>query len=100
MGVRYSTMLNMLDNHYLSIVNLKSTINNFKIHYNLGNKRIMETSHSINPYASELINLTENLEVKDKKFLKADFIIEHSGILRRNIIIRNNSSHITSIDHI
>ncbi len=99
-GVSYNPIINNQEEHLLSLINLENVANKFFIYNSIDGKTNSKNFFSINPYSSKLINLKKNLKNNKKKFIKAKFFIEHSGILRRNIIIRNVKNNITSMDHI
>ena len=62
---------------------------------------MQELTINIQPLESIIVNLTQMYKmIKNNNDIYNELIIDHKGLLRRNIIIYNNIPEIVSIDHI
>ena len=96
-----TSFLNKNETQYLSVVNLETKIVNLVVKIANKIKVLQELTINIQPLESKIVNLTQMYKmIKNNNDIYNELIIDHKGLLRRNIIIYNNIPEIVSIDHI
>ncbi len=96
-----TSFINKNEIQFLSVVNLENKNVNLEIKISNELKTLRKVISIVKPYESKCINLSNIYNmVKNNNDTYNKLIINHKGLLRRNIIIYNKDPENISIDHV